>query len=111
MAELIGALIIITLVVVLVILLLKAEKEKVRKYNNIIYTRAMWDANVGTLLNAQMEIRRKQYESGGIADQHGVDSPAMRMYEDLFEQYEGEIQELNRRLALPGLQGLKDNGS
>ncbi|URC22761.1 hypothetical protein KASHIRA_01870 [Serratia phage vB_SmaM-Kashira] len=35
----------------------------------------------------------------------------MRMYEDLFEQYEGEIQELNRRLALPGLQGLKDKGS
>ncbi|URC22231.1 hypothetical protein CHUUTOTORO_01460 [Serratia phage vB_SmaM-ChuuTotoro] len=106
MAELLGAILVLGVFALFMYLVLKADKEKSMRDNNIYYTRAMWSANIGTLMNAQMEIRRKQYESGGIADQHGVDSPAMKMYEDLFEQYDEEIKEMNRRLSLPGLEGL-----
>lgn len=97
--------------VFIVYLVLKSGEKKAMRNNNIYFTRAMWDSRVGTLLCAQMEIRRKQYESGGIVDQYGVDSPIMKMYEGLFEQYEEEVRELNRRLALPGLEGLRNKGS
>lgn len=68
------------------------------------YTRLMWENNIGILREAQMEVRKIQYSSGGICDQYGKDSKQMKMYEDLFQQYDGEIEEFERRLSFTELQ-------
>jgi hypothetical protein len=79
-----------------------------KKDLNVIYTRQMWENKHTNLLLAQMEIRKRQYESGGIAERFGNNSPQMDVYEDQFLSYGEEIAELSRRLSLPGLEGLYD---
>lgn len=100
----VAAVIFFIAVVVLVWRVITMFRERSAEDRNTKYTRIRWEKNIGILRVAQMDIRKIQYSSGGVCDQFGKDSPQMKMYDDLFQRYDAEIAEFERRLSFTDLQ-------
>lgn len=108
LAHLATIVIFFTAIAMLVWGVFKMFEERNTKDLNTEYTRLMWWSRIGTLQNAQVEIRKTLYGPGGVYDEYGANSPQVAMYETLFQQYAGEIEDLEQRLSLPGLEGLRE---